>query len=254
MRYFIELAYNGTGYSGWQWQENAIVTIQAELQQAMAQLMRQPIKLSGCGRTDAGVHASQYFAHFNFEGPIEDIDHLVFRLNRVVSPSIVVYRIFRVNDRANSRFDAILRTYSYRISKYKDPFFNQVRTEWFYPIRLDVMNEAAAMLPGTHDFGCFCKRQASNKTNICTVSEAHWQEHADHFEFTISANRFLRNMVRAIVGTHLDISRGRMTLEDYRGVLVSGNRSLAGVSAPAQGLFLSAVSYNWDKVLAQPDE
>lgn len=249
MRYFIELAYNGTGFSGWQFQVNTPVTIQAELKAGLERLLRCPITLTGCGRTDAGVHAEEFFAHFNHEGPIDDIPFLKFRLNRLLSPNIYIKQVFEVNDKAHTRFDATSRTYQYRLITTKTPFYNQVMTEWHHPIHLELMNQAAQLLLGTHDFGSFCKSRSANKTNNCTVTEARWENDGDRYTFTITANRFLRNMVRAIVGTHLEMARGRMTMNDYLEVLKSSDRSLAGISAPPQGLFLTSVKYDWDKIL-----
>lgn len=249
MRYFIELAYNGTGYSGWQFQVNTPVTIQAELKAGLERLLRCSISLTGCGRTDAGVHAEEFFAHFNHEGPIDNVPFLVFRLNRLLSPNIYIKRVFQVIDNAHARFDATSRTYQYRLITNKTPFFNQVITEWHYPLQLDLMNEAAQMLLGTRDFGSFCKSRSANKTNICTVTEARWKRDGDVYTFTITANRFLRNMVRAVVGTHLEMARDRMTMHDYIEVLNNSDRSLAGISAPPQGLFLTSVKYDWDMII-----
>ncbi len=238
MRYFIEFAYKGTHYHGSQVQPNG-ATVQGVLQDAFMTIMRQPVSLVFAGRTDTGVHALQMFAHFD----VDTIPPTPDRLNRLLPDDIAVYRIFPVAEDMHARFSAVSRTYEYRISTHKSPFTSHVRTYIPGPLDYAAMNEAAQLLLGTHDFATFCKAHTDSKTTICTVSEAEWKTDGDGAVFTITANRFLRNMVRAVVGTLFEVGRHRITLEDFETVIASLSRQSAGQSVPADGLFLTHVRY-----------
>ncbi len=238
MRYFIEFAYKGTHYHGSQIQPNG-VTVQGVMEDAFATIMRQPVALTFAGRTDAGVHAQQMFAHFDLdcEPPTAE------RLNRLLPEDIAVYRIFPVADDQHARFSATSRTYEYRISTRKSPFTPKTRTYVPTPLDYDAMNEAATALIGTHDFASFCKLHTDVKTTICTITEAYWKTDGDGAVFTITANRFLRNMVRAVVGTLFEIGRHKLSPQDLEAIIASHSRQAAGQSAPAEGLFLTRVRY-----------
>lgn len=241
-RYFMELAYNGTHFHGWQMQDNAS-SIQQEITEKLSTILQRTTPITGCGRTDAGVHASQFFAHFDAESLPVAHATLAHKLNTMLPASIAVYRIQQVTTDAHARFHATKRSYHYYIAKRKDPF----RANWSYkfsvPLNLRAMNKCSELLLGEHDFGCFCKANADNHTDICTVYNAQWEENEHTITFHITANRFLRNMVRAIVGTLLDVGQGRTSMEEFQSILRSKDRARAGRSAPAHGLFLSHVQY-----------
>jgi tRNA pseudouridine38-40 synthase len=242
-RYFIYLAYDGTNYHGWQSQPNGI-SVQACLTKALSVLLRKATEVVGAGRTDAGVHASLMVAHFDCDGEPPDTVQLAAKLNRMLPQDIAVYRLRKVNPGAHARFDATARTYKYYLTTRKCPFNRRYR----YLVRdgLDVglMNEAAATLPGYSDFTSFSKLHTDVKTNNCTVTHAGWtQEDETTWVFTIRADRFLRNMVRAIVGTLLEVGRGKLTVDGFRRVIEQRDRGKAGTSAPAQALFLVDVAY-----------
>ena len=243
-RYFMRIAYNGSSFNGWQIQPNGI-TVQEELEKALAILLRHPIGVTGCGRTDTGVHASDFYAHFNIleEEMILSCDQLQFKLNLILPKSIVIYDVFEVKPDVHARFSALSRTYRYQISFEKDPF--GVGLAYYYHHQLDIvsMNKSAAILVGYNDFSCFSKTRTQVKTNICSITQAGWEQIGSMLVFTITADRFLRNMVRAIVGTMLDVGRDRISLNDFRKVIEGKNRSDAGFSVPPQGLFLSKVVY-----------
>lgn len=242
MRYFLELSYNGNGFHGWQIQPNGH-TVQQELTDKVSTLLRGKVSIIGCGRTDTGVHASQYFAHFDAEGLPDGAETFLFKLNNMLHPHVAVQVVHPMIHNAHARFSARWRSYEYLIIKHKNPFHQGLSWRCVYPTDIALMNEAAAMLIGERDFGCFCKSHAANKTNICTVTEARWTEDEHFLRFNITANRFLRNMVRAVAGTLVDIGRGRYVVGEMQRILDSGNRSEAGTSAPAQGLYLSKVVY-----------
>ena len=239
MRYFVELAYNGTSFHGSQRQPNGI-TVQEVLEDAFATVIREPVALTFAGRTDAGVHAEQMFAHFDMDGLQMTGDGLRDRLNSLLPASIAVRRIFPVPDDAHARFSAIERTYEYRISTVKDPFRQDLVTKVAPGLDFDAMNEAAHMLLGTHDFASFCKVHTDVKTTICTITRAEW---INESVFTISADRFLRNMVRAVVGTLFEVGRKKMAVNEFQSVIDSRNRCAAGQSAPPQGLYLTKILY-----------
>lgn len=241
MRYRIELAYNGTRFGGWQIQPNA-PTIQQAVQIALSQICNQNVELLGCGRTDAGVHASQFFAHFDTDHTIPiDIAH---RLNKMLSSDISVADILPVESDFHSRFNATYRKYQYHIAFDKNPF--QSETAWWFNQSLNLykMNECATMLIGTHSFGSFCKGETPNGNFNCTVFESRWEKTETEYIFSIAANRFLRSMVRAIVGTLVDVGLEKINALEFTSIFKAGNRSDAGHSAPPQGLFLTQVRYD----------
>lgn len=241
MRYFIEISYQGTHYYGWQRQPDAI-SVQEVLEKALSTLLRKDIKVSGAGRTDAGVHAKQLFAHFDFDA-IEDVSALVFRLNSFLPKDVSVQHIYRVSDDAHARFHASERAYEYVITLGKDPFSEAYSHQLHYKPDVVLMNEAAALLLEYKDFQCFSRSNTDVKTYFCKVKTAFWKEENKQLIFTITADRFLRNMVRAIVGTLLEVGFKKITLADFRTIIESKNRVNAGASAPAKGLFLTKVAY-----------
>ena len=247
-RYFIELCYNGTNYHGWQVQPNA-VTVQEVLNRCLTTVLRQAVETTGCGRTDTGVHAKEFFAHFDLttdDTPltIDQAANLVRSINAILPKDIAVKNIFAVAADANTRFDAKLRSYEYHIHFNKDPF--KTGYSWELRDRPDVvlMNKAAAVIKGYTDFSCFSKSNTQVKTNNCKITVAEWVENTDGIVFKISADRFLRNMVRAIVGTLLMVGKKELEPEAVREIIESKNRSNAGMSVPACGLYLTQVLYS----------
>lgn len=244
LRYFIEFSYNGKNYFGYQIQPNA-VSVQEEMEKALSTILREDLKTTGAGRTDTGVHAKKIFAHFDTE-KILDQD-LSRKLNSFLPPDISVKRIFRVKDDFHARFDATYRTYEYYISLEKNPFTEDSAWQhWRRPLDINRMNEACKILFEYEDFTSFAKLHTDNKTNICKIYKAEWEQEGSELKFTVSANRFLRNMVRAIVGTMVDIGAGKLKPEDLRTVIENKNRNSAGTSAPAHGLYLVDVGYDFD--------
>ena len=245
-RYFIELSYDGAAYCGWQRQPDA-PTVQQALEKALSTLLRQDVEVVGAGRTDTGVNASYYVAHFDCESGVKDCAQLVYKLNLILPQDIAVKAVREVCEQAHARFDAVEREYTYYISQRKNPF--RRFSAWQYYVQLDMerMNEAAATLLEYDDFTSFAKLNSNNKTNICRVVKAEWRRaewDEDLLIFTIRADRFLRNMIRAIVGTLVDVGRGRYTVEEFCDILHSRNLSRSSAGAPAQGLFLSDVKYS----------
>ncbi len=243
MRYFIWFSYDGTRYHGWQIQPNG-VTVQSELERCLSLLLRQKISVTGAGRTDTGVHARRMAAHFDIdELPLSPQD-LTHKLNGLLPQDIGVYGIERVSDDQHARFSARARTYYYYIHTQKDPFLRHYSLEVHYQLDYDLMNEAARILLEYEDFGAFCKTGSDVKTTICHITHAQWhQTSPTSWYFEITANRFLRNMVRAVVGTLVEVGRGRMTLAEFRQVIEGGRRTQAGESMPAKALFLENVVY-----------
>lgn len=241
MRYFIEIAYNGKNYFGWQRQPKQM-SVQQVIEESLSTLLREDIKVTGAGRTDAGVHAKQLFAHFDFEA-INDTKPLVFRINSFLPKDISVVNIFQVKDNAHARFDAVAREYEYVISLRKDPFSQDFAYQLNKIPDVDLMNITAELLFNHIDFQCFSRSKTDVKTYNCVISKARWELIDNKLTFTISADRFLRNMVRAIVGTLLDVGFGKTSVEDFQAILNSKNRSKAGASAPAHGLYLTKVKY-----------
>lgn len=241
-RYFIYLAYDGTNYHGWQIQPNG-KSVQETLMKALSTFMREDIDIVGAGRTDAGVHAQKMIAHFDYHSPI-DVDKVADKLNRILPQDIVVFEVKKVVAEAHARFDATSRTYKYYITTQKDPFQRNYTYRIPYPLDIDKMNAAAQILFEYEDFTSFSKLHADTKTNLCTIMKAEWVYKDEHtLEFTIQANRFLRNMVRAIVGTLIEVGRGKLSLMDFRKVIEDKNRGVAGTSVPGQALFLVDVTY-----------
>lgn len=242
MRYFLELSFDGTAYHGWQVQKNAR-GVQEVLTGALSTLLRFPAELTGAGRTDTGVHAEQMYCHFDTEFPIKENSDLIYHLNALLPHDVAVNQLIPVNEKAHARYDAISRTYHYRMHIKKDVF--KINKSWFYPhsLKFDLMNEACIRLMDFEDFGCFSKSRTQTKTNLCKVMESVWTISDGEIQFHIRADRFLRNMVRAIVGTMIEIGRGDMDLKSFEEVILSGKRSQAGISVPAHGLYLSAVEY-----------
>lgn len=242
MRFFITLSYDGTHYHGWQIQPNGD-SVQQRLQEALSTLLRQPIEVVGAGRTDTGVHARMMVAHFDWG---EEIDgkQLTYKLNKLLPGDIAVQDVKQVEEDMHARFSATSRTYHYFVHTYKDPFLQAY--SWQIPFMLDFekMNEAAKVLLEYKDFTSFSKVNTDTKTNLCDVKEAFWEEIApDRWRFTITANRFLRNMVRAIVGTLVEVGRGKISTEDVRRIIEAKDRCSAGESVPGKALFLVDIKY-----------
>ena len=251
MRYFIHLAYNGTNYCGWQTQPE-LPTVQLTLEQALTMLLRHPIAIVGCGRTDTGVHASDFYAHFDYPDNTEatplDTGQLTFKLNSFLPADIAIFSIFPVKDNAHARFDATARTYQYHVSDRRLPFCQGLYSRIYFHPDIDLMNRAAEILMEYDDFTSFAKLHTQVKTNICHLTHARWETVDEQWVFTIRSNRFLRNMVRSVTGTLLDVGRGKLSLDGLRHIIESKNRCSAGVSMPPQGLFLTKVEYPWDKI------
>lgn len=241
MRYFIELSYNGTAYHGWQKQPNAL-TVQEVIEDALSMVLRQEMQIMGAGRTDTGVHATQIMAHFDFEQGF-DIAELVYKMNSILPKDVAVISIDEVQLDTHARFHALSRSYEYYITQVKDPF--GLDRSYYFKNTLDVslMNEAAALLKTYTNFKCFSKSKTEVKTYNCTITNAVWEVQGNQLIFKITANRFLRNMVRAIVGTLIEVGMQKLTLDDLKAVLKSEDRSEAGYSVPAHGLYLTAVKY-----------
>lgn len=242
MRYFIFLSYKGTRYYGWQRQKNA-VSVQETIERALSAILRQSVGITGAGRTDTGVHASYYVAHFDSDKMTSDLKDLVYHLNRMLPPDIAIKTIRPVNSEAHSRFSALNRTYQYLISTAKNPFEEDLSWWLLYTLDIEKMNKAAQYLLEVNDFTAFAKLHSNNKNNLCQVTQAHFQTDKEKIIFTITANRFLRNMVRAIVGNLIDIGRGKMEIDYFVQSIENKNRKLASNTAPAHGLYLSFISY-----------
>lgn len=243
MRYFLRFAYDGTAFHGSQRQPNG-VTVQETMEQALAMIFREHIPLTFAGRTDAGVHAREMYAHFDIGCQLPDAGHICFRLNGILPDSIAIFDLCPVTDDAHARFSAVRRTYEYHIVDHKDPFLCQQATRVRPGLDFEAMNEAAQLLIGKQDFASFCRTNTDVKTTICDLTRAEWRELGNgHAVFTIAADRFLRNMVRAVVGTLFEVGRGKMTKEQFAEVITQHNRCAAGDSAPAEGLFLVQIDY-----------
>ncbi|ARN79155.1 tRNA pseudouridine(38-40) synthase TruA [Nonlabens spongiae] len=240
-RYFIEFAYDGTNYHGWQKQPDAI-TVQERLEEGLKLLLKQPVLTTGAGRTDTGVHAKQMFAHFDLEKPAQ-IENIVYRLNRWLPEDISVFNLYEVGSEDHARFDAISRSYEYHIHLRPDPFFNKNSYILYRKPDFGLMQEAADQLLGTKNFKCFSRSKTQVKTYNCTVTEARFQIDDHHVIFHITADRFLRNMVRAVMGTLLEIGYGKKMVEDLDHIIKSQDRNQAGPSAPGQGLYLTKIVY-----------
>jgi tRNA pseudouridine38-40 synthase len=241
MRYLLEIAFKGTRYHGWQIQHNAL-SVQEVVNEKLSILLGENIETLGCGRTDTGVHATSYFVHFDVAKKLDEEKH-IFKLNQILPDDIAAYQLKEVHTEFNARFDATSRTYEYHITHQPNPFITD--TAWYQYGSLDLaaMNEAAKLLIGKKDFECFSKVHTQVNNFICDVTEAYWKQENEKVIFTITANRFLRNMVRAIVGTLVEVGRGKLQPEDMQRILDSKDRSSAGQSVPAHGLFLTKIIY-----------
>lgn len=243
MRYFLKLAYQGTEFHGWQIQPD-VTSVQEEIEEKLTTIFQKKTSLVGCGRTDTGVHAREFYAHFDTDEQISlEQDHLLHKLNTMLHPHIGIESIFEVRPDAHARFDATRRSYEYHISRIKDPFNGTLSYKLAVDLDLKRMNKACELLLGEQDFGCFCKTRADNHTNLCTVYSAGWKHEENKLIFRITANRFLRNMVRAIVGTMLDIGQVKIEVSKLKNIIASQDRTMAGRSVPAHGLYLTKVEY-----------
>lgn len=244
-RYFIELSFKGTRYFGWQIQPGHI-TVQEVLEKTFSAFLRQPVTVTGAGRTDTGVHSRCFVAHIEVENLAYELSDLVYKLNRFLPSDISLKSIRPVHPGAHARFSALSRTYQYYITRVKDPF--TIDTAYLYPMALDVesMNDAASVLLKHSDFTSFSKLHTDVKTNICQIKSACWEQSGNQLVFTITADRFLRNMVRAIVGTLLEVGKGKLTVTGFEEIILKNDRCAAGTSAPAQGLFLNGITYSED--------
>jgi len=241
MRYFLEIAYDGTRFHGWQVQPNAL-SVQEVLDDCLSKVLRESISTTGSGRTDTGVHASQQFVHFDASQQL-DLQHVVYRLNRILPDDISAYRLCHVADEAHARYDAFSRTYHYHITFRKDPFKRYYA--WYHSRPLDVeqMNQAAAILLKYEDFTTFSKVKGDTKHYRCTIYQAEWKQEGEGLAFTIRANRFLRGMVRLVVGTLVDVGRGKLSPAAFEELVAGQDRSKSSGAAPAEGLYLARVEY-----------
>ena len=242
LRYFTELNYNGTNYHGWQMQPNA-VTVQEKVHKAFSVIMQDKIEITGAGRTDTGVHAEYFTAHFDSENILIDTDNLIFKINRFLPYDIAVQRIYPVPYDLHARFSAVSRTYEYRIARSKLPFHSEFTHYIYGDIDLKAMNKAVKIIMGYNDFTSFSKLHTDTKTNICKISEIRFYEVNNILTLRITSDRFLRNMVRAVTGTLLDVGAGKTEAKAVAKIIEGRNRSLAGVSVPAKGLFLTDIRY-----------
>lgn len=240
-RYFIKLSYEGTNYHGWQIQDN-VKTVQEEVNKALSTILGTEITCTGCGRTDTGVHATDFYAHFDTDNVTTPYSDFTYKVNGCLPPDIALHEIYDVGKEANSRFDATSRSYVYKIITKKDVF---AKHAYFHYKKMDLqlMNSCTQLLLAHTDFSCFSKSHTQTHTNDCDITEAQWIAEDVKLEFRISANRFLRGMVRAIVGTLLEVGEGKISKEDFKKILADKDRSNAGFSVPANGLFLTRVDY-----------
>jgi tRNA pseudouridine38-40 synthase len=261
MRYFVELSYNGTNYRGWQRQKDA-PSVQQTIEEALSKLLGAPTEITGAGRTDTGVHAARYVAHFDTAaeiaegngdtGDCRNVADFLYHANSILPPDIALQDVRQVPDDAHARFDAKEREYTYHILPFKDPFRTETAWQYTVPLDLETMNRAAAHLLKTQDFTTFAKLHGGNKTNICHITTAEWRlerrqrfndDMANELVFTIRADRFLRNMVRAIVGTLVDVGRGKITPTEFAAIVDARDLQRASGGAPARGLFLTDIKY-----------
>jgi tRNA pseudouridine38-40 synthase len=241
-RYFVQLSFLGTAYFGWQVQPGKN-TVQKVLEECFSLFLRQKIPVTGAGRTDTGVHASCFVAHFEVEELPYSPEDMVHKLNSFLPEDIALQKIWQVPADAHARFSAISRTYQYIISRVKDPFLTGTSMRYLLPLEITRMNEAAALLKDYSDFTSFCKLHSDVKTNFCRVLEAKWESTGSQLVFTITADRFLRNMVRAIAGTLIEVGKGKLSVDEFRAVIEKRDRCAAGTSVPARGLFLTRIQY-----------
>jgi tRNA pseudouridine38-40 synthase len=249
MRYFLEIAYDGTPFHGWQRQVNGS-SVQETIENCLSTLLRQPIEITGAGRTDTGVHALQTFAHFDYSEALSA--SFVFRMNRFLPTSIAIFGLYQaVRDDLHARFDAVSRAYLYRLAVKKNPFtvHQAVLVERLSEYDWSAIHQATEMLLSTNDFASFCKLHGNNVTTLCKIYHAGWEQVGDEFHFHIRADRFLRGMIRGIVGTLLDVGAGKRTPNDFFRILEARNRTTAGANAPAHGLYLSGVHYPAEQLI-----
>jgi tRNA pseudouridine38-40 synthase len=251
-RYFIKLAFNGSDFKGWQVQPNS-VTIQSEIEKALAMILHHIDGITGCGRTDSGVHAKLFYAHLDVEEPIKSTDDLAFKLNRFLPPSISISSIVPVKAGAHARFSALMREYTYTIITHKDPFLFQNAYTFTSAIDLDRMNDGAKLLMNYSDFECFSKVKTQVANFRCNLIFAEWNKQDHILKFTIRSDRFLRNMVRSIVGTLLDLGQNKISMDDLKLILLSHDRQKAGRSVPANGLFLTDIQYPANIFILEPE-
>ncbi|ALJ04535.1 pseudouridine synthase [Pseudalgibacter alginicilyticus] len=241
MRYFIELSYNGSAYHGWQFQPNAI-TVQEVIEKSLSVLLKEKTPIMGAGRTDAGVHASQMFAHFDTHVVFDEAE-ITYKLNLYLPKDVAIHTIFKVKDKAHARFNALSRTYLYRVSLKKNVFTFDGAYYIKQDLDIEAMKKATKILFEYKDFQCFSKVKTDVKTYNCTIMKAEWSFKNDELQFVIQADRFLRNMVRAIVGTMIHIGQRKIKIDDLHTIIQSKNRSEAGFSVPAHALYLTEVAY-----------
>ena len=244
-RYFIQLSYSGTNYNGWQVQENTPDTVQQILTDKLSELLGEKLEIVGCGRTDTGVHAKEFYAHFDSVKNDLHIDPRVwlYKMNAVLPFDIAIQKIIPVMADASARYSANARTYKYIINRKKDPFLISKAYYLFGDMNVKAMNEAASLLLKYSDFSSFSKSKTQVKNNECVIKQTEWREENDLLVFTITANRFLRNMVRAVVGTLLEVGRNKIDLKEFKNIVEGKNRSDAGLSVPPDGLYLLSVVY-----------
>ncbi|MCC6600144.1 MAG: tRNA pseudouridine(38-40) synthase TruA, partial [Crocinitomicaceae bacterium] len=225
-------------------------SIQAEIEKSLRRLLRQEkVVTQGCGRTDSGVHARNFYLHFNAKQPIEEREKILFRLNQMLPWDLAVHGIYKMHDKAHARFDAIERSYEYHIHEKRDPFIHSYSAYYPFPLNVEKMNEAAQLLVMKGDFASFCKTGGGQKTTLCDVRRAEWESEINRLVFHITADRFLRNMVRAIVGTLIKVGREKMTVEEFKEVIAGKKRVMAGDSARASGLHLTEIRYPYHEEL-----
>lgn len=241
MRYFLEISYDGTHYHGWQRQENAL-SVQQVVEESLSLILRRETGITGSGRTDTGVHCEQQYFHIESEKLING-QELLYKLNSLLPPDISINSIARVQDEAHARFSALSRSYEYRITTRKNPFLKRYAHAFYKPLNVELMNEACRELPGKHDFEAFSKVKTDVENYLCDISNALWTPQNDLLIFEITANRFLRGMVRAVVGTLLELGTGKLSIDQFQQIIVDKDRRKAGSSAPAAGLFLTSVKY-----------
>ena len=250
-RYVIELAYDGTNYHGWQIQPNAI-SVQEVLEKSLSLIVGEQISIVGCGRTDTGVHASYYVAHFDTKKELIDLSKLLYKLNSFLPKDIVLFDIIKVSDEFHARFGAVSRSYQYHLVTRKSPFEESYAYKPNFPIDFEAMNSAAALLLDYTDFTSFSKLHTDVHTNNCDVRAAYWERKSEHhWIFNITADRFLRNMVRAIVGTLLEVGKGKISNSEFCQIIEKKNRDVAGVSVPGKALFLTDVCYSEDSFVSR---
>ncbi len=241
MRYFFEISYNGTHYNGWQSQLNA-TGVQTVVEEVMTKLFREKIEITGSGRTDTGVHCEQQFFHCDIEKTFDEAQ-FIQKLNSFLPKDIAIHTIRKVKPTASARYDAIERSYRYEIARTKNPFLEGLAWHFFKDIDIQTMNQAAALLTGEHDFECFSKVKTDVNHFRCDIKKAEWKSEGNRLYFYISANRFLRGMVRAVVGTLLDVGTGKTSIKDFQQIIKSRDRKKAGANVPAYGLYLMKVKY-----------